>query len=100
MYIDPAQLRAVAPRFDAIADRAVAALRSLEGALTAEGEFWGNDETGHNFTQMYVGRAEKCATDAAAAPALFEEIAYKLRFVADTTEQTDEGFGSSLNGVF
>ncbi|CAL9674410.1 WXG100 family type VII secretion target [Saccharothrix sp. NPDC042600] len=52
--VDVAGMRRGAARFSAAGDSLTGVFEALNGALQAEGQCWGGDESGQAFAQQYV----------------------------------------------
>jgi len=100
LWVDPAHLRSVAPRFDALSQRMAEAAATLHSTLEAEGECWGGDETGTTFANGYLPSAEVAEHSLGFAVGALAALGTELRSTADSFDDTDRGTASSLAGLF
>ncbi|MCX5044463.1 WXG100 family type VII secretion target [Aldersonia sp. NBC_00410] len=96
--VDPAALRAVAPRFVELADAVESAQRNLSSALAAEGECWGADESGQSFAQSYVGDVAPTVDTVAKLAQVLTSMRDRMVHTADNYDDTDTQFGGALDG--
>lgn len=94
--VDPPRLRAVAPQFDAVADRLDSARTALQGALAAEGACWGGDAAGQTFAQRYLPQAGAAMT----ALDMLAEVLRAIRTSLDASADAWEGADHSGAGRF
>ena len=100
LWVDPAHLRGVAPRFDALSQRMTEVAATLTATLDGEGECWGADETGTAFASGYLQSADAAEHSLGFAVAALAAVGSKLRSTADSFDDTDRGTASSLAGLF
>ncbi|MFD6060974.1 WXG100 family type VII secretion target [Rhodococcus wratislaviensis] len=100
LWVDPAHLRSVAPRFDALSQRMAEVAATLHSTLEAEGECWGGDQTGTTFANGYLPSAEVAEHSLGFAVGALAALATELRSTADSFDDTDRGTASSLAGLF
>lgn len=100
LWVDPAHLRGVAPRFAALSQRMTEVAATLTATLDGEGECWGADETGTAFASGYLPSADAAEHSLGFALAALAAVGSKLRSTADSFDDTDRGTASSLAGLF
>ncbi|AII04831.1 WXG100 family type VII secretion target [Rhodococcus opacus] len=100
LWVDPAHLRSVAPRFDALSQRMAEVAATLHSTLEAEGECWGGDQTGTTFANGYLPSAEVAEHSLGFAVGALAALGTELRSTADSFDDTDRGTASSLAGLY
>nr|WP_259465560.1 type VII secretion target [Rhodococcus opacus] len=100
LWVDPAHLRSVAPRFEALSQRMAEVAAALHSTLEAEGECWGGDEIGTTFASGYLASADVAGRSLGFAAGALAALGSRLRSTADSFDDTDRGTASSLAGLF
>ncbi|PWW63481.1 WXG100 family type VII secretion target [Actinokineospora spheciospongiae] len=93
--IQPDVAARAAERFAAAAERLAGVAATLEGALGAAGECWGDDESGQEFAKDYVPGADGTAQGFAA---VVEGLRNVHRGLADTARSYRDTEGTNTAG--
>ncbi|MGW5315705.1 WXG100 family type VII secretion target [Nocardia thailandica] len=93
---DPAALRSTKTSFDAVATSISAAADKLAAALAAEGECWGNDETGQAFAKNYTPGVEQGKTSVANLAKSMTQLGTNMVTVADKLVEQDTARAAQL----
>ncbi|APU12925.1 MULTISPECIES: WXG100 family type VII secretion target [Actinoalloteichus] len=94
--VDPAALRTAATGFTSASDSLETARGSLENALSAEGNCWGDDEAGQTFSTEYVPNSEGALEAFVSLVTGLAGLKTNLDASADTWESMDQESADSF----
>lgn len=88
-WINPHELRTIAPELDHIGSEAAAILQRLRDVVNATGEPWGADDTGRAFAATYLPDERQALSDLDELTRALQHSGDDLRTVAATFENQD-----------
>lgn len=97
--VDPEALRGASPKFDGAADKLQAALNRLNGVLQAEGQCWGGDDAGQEFSKDYVPGSQSAANGITGLGKALHQVRTELDDTAKTWDDVDQGNAEGLKGT-
>ncbi|MBC6460514.1 WXG100 family type VII secretion target [Actinomadura sp. HBU206391] len=99
LRVDPAGLRRSAQGFTDGSKRLGKIHDALDGALSAEGKCWGNDDTGKQFESEYLKQAEKVLKQFGDLSKSVAEIKTGLDEMAKVYQKAEDGSLRAVKGV-
>lgn len=99
LWVDPEQLRARAAAFQEIGDEVRQVVTQLQAALSAEGRWWGDDESGAAFGQHYEPDANKAITALRDIAAALHGFGAQVSEAADTVVAVDQAAGGQVENA-
>ncbi|RDI54504.1 WXG100 family type VII secretion target [Nocardia mexicana] len=99
LWLDPAQMDAMAAGLDQLAEEAAQMMNELQGALADQGECWGNDDPGKIFAQSYVPAARQGMEGLENLVANVRAMGPQVRNITDTLENQDAMGAPEIRGA-
>ncbi|GAA3842333.1 hypothetical protein GCM10022243_05910 [Saccharothrix violaceirubra] len=98
--VDVSGLRQGGTQFGAAGDSLDGVLRTLDSALSAEGQCWGNDESGQAFAKEYVPNSKATLEAFGSLATALAEIRGAVDQTADAYEGSDHGNASGFTRTY
>ncbi|MCE7005720.1 hypothetical protein LWC34_23250 [Kibdelosporangium philippinense] len=99
LKINPDGVRGGATRLDGVGTDFTKDAGDLKSKLQAEGQPWGDDESGQNFAKDYVPAADAISKAVGDVAAALTQIAKNLKAQADAHQSTDTGSARTFNNT-
>ncbi|WP_173140183.1 WXG100 family type VII secretion target [Kibdelosporangium persicum] len=99
MLINPDGVRGGAARLDGVGANFTEDAAALKSKLQAEGQPWGDDESGQNFAKDYVPAADAVSKAVGDVAAALIQIAKNLKTQADAQQQTDKSSAQTFDNT-
>ncbi|TWF91637.1 WXG100 family type VII secretion target [Saccharopolyspora dendranthemae] len=97
--MEPDRVRGGAAKFDGAADQVESILSRLQQSLQAQGDCWGNDESGQAFSKDYVPGSDGVTEALSAVQEALHNLRGQVEGAANDFESIDQGEAGNISGV-
>ncbi|WP_143173882.1 WXG100 family type VII secretion target [Streptoalloteichus hindustanus] len=98
LWLEPAEVRSAGARMTRAGDAMERVVQALRGALDAEGECWGHDESGEKFAKEYVPQRDKMLEGMGKVVEVLHRVGENLGKMVDDFERRDADSARGLGG--